>query len=922
MSATLIGRDSELAQLGLLLGTAKRGAAGVLVLGPPGIGKTALVEASSELALSRGFTVLSCTGVRSEARLPYAGLHQLIRPIQSKSGELSAAASAALHAALCLMEGSVPEFALVGMALLELVGSVAERSPVLLIADDTHWLDARTCDVLAFASRRLDSDDVVLLATCRDEDVQGNPLAAAGLAELRLEPLGRTAATALLTRHAADLDPVVRARILSEAQGNALALIELPATARDRGLLAAGSDAMPVSARIERAFAARLPQLPPKTRTIVLVAALADQADLSEILAAATLTAGSEVSRADVEPAAAAGLLRVTGDEIVFRHPLTRSAVRQAASIAERLAAHRALAEALQSEPTRRAWHRAAAATGPDEDVALDLERLADRAEGANATDVAAAALRRAAEVGAKAERRAERWLRAAEVSWNAEQFDQVDQLLTAADTAGLDARQRARADYLKAAVRGGARLPGPDPIVALATIADDLRLAGDHERGMEALSTVAMRCYFANPEPSVRELVVRVAENMPVAADDPSLLGVLSQAAPVERGAVVLERLSALRPGANDPISEGYLGAAATAVGAYDMCGAFLESAIERLRAEGRILHLAQAVHNWAWAGFHCGNPAVAVSAAEEARRLFSETGQTLFVASAQLLQAALAGRRGEAALAETLTATAEPTMLFAGLAPMLALVCLARGVTALGDGRNAEAYEHLASIFDPQDPAYHPHLRAWALADLVEAALQSDHAAQARELCRELSVVAAQNHSPLLSVGLLISAPRLADDEAAGPFFEAALTSDLTAWPLHRARLLFAYGAWLRRRYRVAESREPLRAARDMMDACEALPWAERARQELTATGERSAPRAVGAAERLSPQELLIAQLAADGLSNREVAQRLYLSHRTVSSHLYRIFPKLGIVSRAELAAALGPRRPAVRQEASQAR
>jgi ATP/maltotriose-dependent transcriptional regulator MalT len=336
-------------------------------------------------------------------------------------------------------------------------------------------------------------------------------------------------------------------------------------------------------------------------------------------------------------------------------------------------------------------------------------------------------------------------------------------------------------------------------------------------------------------------------------------------------------------------------------------LCGGFLESAINQFRAEGRTIYLAQNLHTWAWAGVQFGDPTISVPAAAEAHRLFSESGQTLFAACAQLAMAAVAGRRGDSGHAETLAADSERVILFAGLGPLLAMVGLVRGIAALGSGRHAQAYEHLARLFDPADQAYHPHLKAWALTDLVEAALSSGHRGDARERCRELAAEAAVTGSPLMKIGLLITAPQLADDDTAGPLFESAVKSDLARWPLHRGRLLLAYGAWLRRRHRVAEAREPLRTARDLFDALGALPWGERARQELSATGERSVPRVIGPMDVLSPQELLIAQLAADGLTNREIGQKLYLSHRTVSSHLYRVFPKLGIASRAELAAAM---------------
>jgi len=283
--------------------------------------------------------------------------------------------------------------------------------------------------------------------------------------------------------------------------------------------------------------------------------------------------------------------------------------------------------------------------------------------------------------------------------------------------------------------------------------------------------------------------------------------------------------------------------------------------------------------------------------------------------VAGAQIAQATLAGLRGDEDAADALAAEAEQVILPMASNSMLTLLQLSRGLTALGGGRHSDAYEHLRRVFDPADLAYHPYVRGWAIGELAEAAVHSGHREAARTVMEELGPLADQTPSPLLHVGLLYARPLLAADQDAEPLFEAALGADLTRWPLVRARLLLAYGAWLRRQRRVAESRAPLRAAREAFDALGALPWGERARQELRASGELSGRRAPGAWDRLSPQELQIVQLAADGLSNREIGQQLYLSHRTVGTHLYRVFPKLGITSRSELRGLLDSGIPSVR-------
>jgi DNA-binding CsgD family transcriptional regulator len=397
------------------------------------------------------------------------------------------------------------------------------------------------------------------------------------------------------------------------------------------------------------------------------------------------------------------------------------------------------------------------------------------------------------------------------------------------------------------------------------------------------------------------------VAEAMPVTRDDPRLLWVLALCDPAGHGATVLARLARHQPGSGTAYQDYLLGYAALAVGACEQAVGFLTAAAAGLRARGWLGLIGQVLLGQGWSALLLGQAALAGPAAEEAARLLAESGLPLWAACAQLVQAVLAGWRGDTTTATELAAQAERVLLMGGVPPLLALVQLARGTTALGAGRHDEAYEQLARIFDPHDAAYHPHLRAWALVDLAEAAAGSGYQDAARRHYTELIPEAAATGSPLLRASLAVAAPMLAADDAQA-LFDAAFDTGLTAWPLHRARLQLAHGMWLRRRQQADDSRAPLRAARDTFDALGADAWAERARRELRAAGERSGQPAPRALDLLAPQELQIARLAAEGLSNREIGQQLYLSHRTVRNHLYRIFPKLGITSRAELAAVAG--------------
>jgi ATP/maltotriose-dependent transcriptional regulator MalT len=320
-------------------------------------------------------------------------------------------------------------------------------------------------------------------------------------------------------------------------------------------------------------------------------------------------------------------------------------------------------------------------------------------------------------------------------------------------------------------------------------------------------------------------------------------------------------------------------------------------------LRAEGRLGLLAQALVSQAWAGFFLGNWNVAGPAAAEAGRLARETGQPRWAAAADLVDATLAALRGDYDRSESMTDEAERLLLPMVAHPTLAFARLARGLAALGRAQHADAYDNLRRMFDPADIAYHPFVRCWAIGDLAEAAARSGHGPQVRPLVEELAEAARSSRSPLLQVSVAYARTQLADDAQAAAYFDDAFAVDMSMWPLHRARLLLAYGSWLRRQRRIAESRTPLRAARELFDALGALPWGERARQELRASGETSQRRTPEALEQLTAQELQIAQMAADGLTNREIGQKLYLSHRTVGSHLYRLFPKLGVSSRSQL-------------------
>ena len=904
-----VGREHEMRLLdGLVDHIADRGAA-LILHGEAGIGKSSLLAHARMRAQAGGWLVFTCAGVQSEARLPFAGLHQLLQPVLNDATNLPDPQRDALYAAFGMASSlPAPEQFLIALATLNMLTGVAARAPLLVLVDDAQWLDQPTCDVLAFVARRLESDQVLLLFAFRDGF--SSVLQEAGLPQLFVEGLDATAAAALLDAQDISVDGAVRRRILENAAGNPLALIELPVAlqAEKHGGTALLPPWLPLTTRLERAFSARASELPAITRTLLFVLVANDNESLSEALdAVRALSNGAAVSQEALEPAVEAGLVVSVDVTAQFRHPLIRSALYQAAGGAQRRAAHAALAAVLADQPDRAIWHRAAALVGRDEQVAIDLEAAARRAllRGANASAVAA--LERASQFTTNPAQQG-KWL--IEAAWLAIDYDNDlgRRLVQVAEPLELGPYERTEALwFLETHGKDGAWTSGAwiRPFVEKA---DQARLNGQVDRALKLLWRIAMRCFWSNPDQETRALVAEAAVRLPVPESHPLLIFILACAAPIEYGRVVIERLSRLNAAEIDPVSAWPLGIAATAVGAFDRAAAHLSSAIAALRALGRLGGVAQALVSQALATRYTGNWNVAAPAAEEASRLARETRAPRWMAAAQAIGATVDGLRGETSRSETSATEAEQVIRAESANPMLALVQLARGTASLSAGHYAEAFEHLWRVFDPSDIAYHPVVRCWTVGDLVDAAMHSGHLEHARAVVEEMETLASRSPFPVLLAGLNHARPLLAEDDDAEALFQAGLDADLSNLALTRERLQLGYGAWLRRHQRRKEARAPLRAARDGFDALGAAPWAERARLELRATGESSHRREPGGRDLLTPQELQIAQLAAEGLSNREIGERLYLSHRTVGFHLYRIYPKLGVTSRAGLNATLG--------------
>jgi DNA-binding CsgD family transcriptional regulator len=898
----LVGREFEIRQLRALVdGTRDQGAA-VVVRGQAGIGKSALLMEARRAASARGMRVLSTIGVESEAQLPFAGLHRILRPVLGLSDRLPVPQRRALLAAFGMADDPAPDLFMIALAALGLVVEAAADTPTLIAVDDSHWIDRPSADVMAFIARRLESDSVVLIAALRD----GFPSAFddPNLDVLPLDGLDDDAAAELMDRYAPGLLPPVRERLLQEAAGNPLALVELPFSAQDR-TVARPPVWLPLTTRLEHAFADRVSGLPTATRTLLLVAALNDGDELPSTLAAAAAVARGDVTLEDLTPAVAARLIESDGATMSFRHPLMRTAIRQRSSPAQRHAAHAALAQALAAEPDRSVWHRAAACPGPNDDVAAELETVAIRAQRRGAVSAGVAALERAADLSLQPAQRSARLLQAAELAVELGRHDIVVRLLQEAAVIDLPAQQRTRMTWIRDTFDEGLR-NADEGTRALVELADKVSAQGDTDLALKFLSGAALRCWWAGRSPSGRDSVVAVAERLAVDQHDARLVMVLAFAAPLTTGSVVLERLHHVaRSNTRNARENRLLGIAATAVGAFDLAAEFLASSLDDLRAEGRLGLLARARTLQAWSAANLADLNLAATAAEEGARLASETSQPVIFATARVTQALIAALRGEEI--EDFAVEAEQVALPVDANGLLAAVQLARGAAALARGHHTAAWEQLRPLHDPDNPAHHETIRTFSLGDLAEAAAHSGHRAEARLVIAQMEELALRTPSPVLHVGLRHARALLADDADAGRLFVAASTADLTHWPFARARAQLAHGAWLRRQRQAGESRAPLRAARETFDALGTTPWGERARQELRASGERSRRRTPETRDQLTPQEMQIAQLAADGFTNREIGDQLYLSHRTVSSHLHRIFPKLGITSRAKLGVAL---------------
>jgi DNA-binding CsgD family transcriptional regulator len=911
----LVGRTGELARLGAFADRARAGGEALLVSGEPGVGKTVLLDAAAEAASGTGTCVLRAAGVEFEADLTYSGLHQVLLPVFGEFGRLGAAHRDALEAALGFSEAPPPGRLLVCTASLTVLRHVAAATPVLVVIDDLPWLDRASAGVLGFVARRLADSRVGFLAASRPG--HDSFFERAGLPRCELGPLTGQAADQLLRSRFPDLAPLVRDRVVAEAQGNPLALLELPValSGAQRTAAEALPAALPLSQRLQAVFASRVADLPARTRWVLLLAALDGSGDPRTLQAAAARRGAID----SLAPAEHARIVHVDDrtSTLTFRHPLTRSAVIALSTSGDRRRAHRTLAAHLADQPERQAWHLAAAATGPDEQAAVLLEQVAHRLTRRGDATGTVTALLRAADLSPDGTARSRRLVAAAHAGVTmSREPGSATQLLAAAR--GLDAQP---GESLQAAITTAYLLLNADGDIETAYQLLTSAIAakpGPPEVGddtvVPALQALMDLCYNggrAELWPAFDAAMSRLAPRIPA---DLLLLG-QTIADPARTTTAVLRELDAAvgsLPEEEDHWRILTIAAAAIFHDRLAGCRDALLRVVAASQAGGAVAPTVGALSSLTLDDFAAGRWADAQRRAEEGLGLaLASGGQWLLAWLFRYHQAMLAAARGDPdtarALADEIAQWAAPRG--AGLARTHA--DHVRVAAALGEGDFEAAYQHAAAISPPGTLASHVPLALWVAMDLVEAAVRTGRPAEAAVHVAAIRTAGLAALSPRLALLATAAEAIAAPDDIAPALFEKALAAaGADRFPFDLARVRLCYGERLRRARITTESRAQLTAALDVFERLGARPWAARAAGSLRAAGR--VPRRDSDA--LTPQEREIAELAAAGLSNKQIGQRLFLSHRTVGAHLYQIFPKLGVTSRAALRDALAslPARP----------
>ncbi|GGZ27727.1 LuxR family transcriptional regulator [Streptomyces olivaceoviridis] len=910
-STRLVGREADLSFIQSFFANSQVQGAALLLSGEAGVGKSAVLDAVATGAVHNGIRVLRAAGVQFEADISYAGLNQLLVPLFDYLDVLDNPHRDALRVAVGIGSGPVPDRLLTSTAVLLLLRLISAETPLLIVVDDLPWLDRATNAVLGFVARRLVGSRIGFLAASREGS--DSFFESSGLTEHRLKPLDDASSAELLALAHPDISPAVRRRIAAEARGNPLALVELPValSTEQRATLAAVPTVLPLTERLQSMFASRVAALPERSRELLLIAALDGTGDLAAIEAAAAGRAGVD----DLAPAERDRLVAISADNrrLTFRHPLIGSAVVELATASERRRAHRALAGVLGEQLERRAWHLGEAAVGPDETVAALLEEAARRRLRRGDALGAVTALTRAAGLSPTAADESRRLAEAAYVGVDSSgELEDASRLLAGARLVHPGTGQQS----LHAAAASAFLLINRDGDIDTAyRLLVGAIESGDHgwdasdDALIEALHLLVLLCWYGGAPELWQPLFTFMDRLTP---EPPELLWVISQTFgdPARTGPSALPRLTELiATVGDDPTRVVRVGTASVFP---DRLGDF-RWATRRLIEQGRAgtapvrRHLGALMH-LGLDYYHLGRWEDAAQLAAEGLTLCTNHDYRFFAWYFHYIQAAVAAAQGDAETAAALTEEIVRWATPRGAHGARYFACHARALAALGNGDYETAYQHACTLSPPGTVAPYVPIAMWGTMDLVEAAVRTGREEEAAAHAAAMRASSMGGLSPRLELLVLACEALAAPGEESVALFERALSlPGPERWPFDAARVRLFHGERLRRLRATAEAREQLTQALEVFQRLGAKPWVARTAAELRASG-LSAPTATRPGPvTLTAQELQIATLAATGLTNKQIAERLFLSHRTIGTHLYQIYPKLGITSRAALRDAL---------------
>jgi DNA-binding CsgD family transcriptional regulator len=898
-SLVLVGRDRECARIDELVEGALAGESGALIVrGEPGIGKSALLDYAA--ARAEGVDTLTTAGVEAEADLTFAGLYGLLRPILGRLSQLPELQANALAGALGLAPSTGSERFLVSAAVLGLLAEAAEQRPVLCLIEDAHWLDTPSAEALVFTARRLRAERIAIVFAVREGE--GRTFEGRGLPELVLTGLEDEDARALLSDRSSELVPSVRERVLVEAAGNPLALLELPTglSEEQRAGLEALPESVPLTARVQSAFAARIEGLPATTQTMLLIAAADDTGEVATVVSAA---AELGVTAEALDPAETSGVVRTDGGKIAFRHPLVRAAVLGAATLAQRQRAHAALASVLTGEEhaDRRVWHHALATLTADENVAAALEAAARRSQLRGGHASAATAFERAAQLSDAEPSRSRRLGEAAEAAWAAGQPERARGLVTRS-LANADGVQRVRLLYLSGVIEARSGWL-PD---ALAPLLEAIEGSEDASLTLEMLYDGYEFATYAEEHDHLDELARRAAEVEATAESDRFIAAALRAwgselSGDHARGALLAAEAIERAQRLDDPRCLILAAVTADREGSWGDGLPYASRAVAFARERGLVSVLPQALAAQSTELIGHSRFDLGYSAAEEGRRLALDIGQpwtagwnVANLATVEALRGQEDEVRGHLEMLQELVAASGASFSILGERVL--------GLLDLTLGRPAEALEHLRGYAAATAGVLMTPHRVLQLPDVVEAAVRAHQLDEAADHLERFQEWVERFPTPA-RLSLLARCHGLAAESDAEPHFVRSTELAKTLSPFERARTELLYGEWLRRQRRRSDARPHLRTALEQFQQLALSPWEERARTELRASGETARRRDPSTRERLTPQELQIAHLVSEGMTNREIGAQLFLSPRTIDYHLRKVFAKLQIASRADL-------------------